>query len=182
MPSSRFSAEGGGRLQVRSRFVRHSMTGAAFQIRGQRFIVVIVRRRIASSLRRSTPIIEKLTKAFQNLPVVLVAQDARGHRVVFRGPDNLVHMIRWLSDREYPWQEFRFSVSSSGRWKVLGFKRIFNHNRPYIPPPPALNRYPAWADPVLSGRTPEPHSACPDGEVYPIRPDSKLIGAPPRRW
>jgi hypothetical protein len=79
--------------------------GAVVREQGVSFAVVAVKKHVVDDRRRATEAIGSFQPVFPGLPVVLVAQDARG-RPTYHGRQDIARFLARVPLSAIPWREY----------------------------------------------------------------------------
>jgi len=82
--------------------------GAIIKEQGVTFSIVIVKKYIVDSLHQSEEAISSFTPLFPGMPIVLMAQDARG-TPTYRGRKDIVSFLANIHISQIPWKEYTFN-------------------------------------------------------------------------
>lgn len=81
------------------------LQGAVLREQGVSFAVVAVERHVVNDRARAAETIGSLRPAFAGLPVILMAQDARG-RPTFYGRQDIARFLARVPVSAIPWREY----------------------------------------------------------------------------
>ena len=79
--------------------------GAVIKEQGVTFAVVIVKKQLVDSRVKGSEVIESLSPCFSGIPIVLMAQDARG-RAHYLGRRDIVNFLTNIHVSQIPWKEY----------------------------------------------------------------------------
>ena len=77
--------------------------GAVIREQGVTFAIIIVKKYVVDSRFRANETIESLQSEFQNIPIVLMAQDHRDTPTYY-GRYDIVNFLKNISIRRIPWK------------------------------------------------------------------------------
>ena len=82
--------------------------GAVIKEQGITFAVVVVKKHIVDSQKQSEKTIISFVQLFPGMPIVLMAQDARGIPK-YRGRKDIVNFLANTHPSRIPWKEYTFN-------------------------------------------------------------------------
>lgn len=82
--------------------------GAIIKEQGITFGIIIVKKYVVESLTKSNKTINDFSGFFDNIPLILMTQDAFG-TPIYRGRKDIVNFISSLHISQIPWREYTVS-------------------------------------------------------------------------
>ena len=82
--------------------------GSVIREQGQTFAIVIVKMFVLDSLIEREKMQSSLRQLFPNMPIILMAQDARGIPKYW-GKIDIVNFLATIDISQIPWKEYTFS-------------------------------------------------------------------------